>query len=117
MGRSATRAVIGAGWLVLAVTGCSPGPVIDRLPEGIGGLPAAAPARPVTPYQYPAVHDMPATRSAKPLSEEEQVGLERELQAARDRQAGREAPKAAEAAKKKPPAAKPGQNTGAKTNP
>lgn len=117
MGRSATRTVIGAGWLALALAGCSPGPAIDRLPEGLGGLPAGVPSRPVAPYQYPAVHDMPATRSAKPLSEEEQVRLEKELQATRDRQVGRESPKAAEAAKKKPPAAKTGQNTGAKTNP
>lgn len=119
MGRLATTAVLGAGWLALALAGCTPGPMIDRLPEGVGGLPAGAPARPAAPYQFPAVHDMPAPRSAKPLSEEEQFRLEKELQATRDRQEGREAqgPKAAETAKKKPPAPKTGQNTGAKTNP
>ncbi len=66
--------------------GCSAGPIIDRLPEGIG-LPAGAPARPATPYQYPAVHDMPPARATQPMSEEEQGKLERDLAGLRERQA------------------------------
>lgn len=72
--------------LAAALAGCAPGPMIDRLP-GEMGLPASTPARPVTAYQYPAVHDMPPARSATPMSEEEQVKLEKDLAAIRDRQA------------------------------
>jgi hypothetical protein len=72
--------------LAAALAGCAPGSVIDRLP-GEMGLPAGTPARPVTSYQYPAVHDMPPARSATPMSEEEQVKLEKDLAAIRDRQA------------------------------
>jgi hypothetical protein len=68
------------------LVGCSPGPMIDRLPEGVG-LPAGAPARPTASYQYPAVHDMPPARSAQPLSEDEQLKLEKDLAKLRDRQA------------------------------
>lgn len=104
---------LGAGLL-----GCTPGPMIDRLPDSVG-LPQGAPARPATPYHYPAVHDMPPPRATKPMSEEEQVKLEKELQAVRDRQEGRgeAAKKTTPAAKKKPSGTKSGQNTGAKTNP
>ena len=63
----------------MALGGCSAGPMIDRLPGEMGGLPAGAPARPATPYQYPAVHDMPPPRSTTPMSEEEQFKLEKEL--------------------------------------
>ena len=74
--------------LVVALAGCAPGSAIDRLPGEMGGLPAGAPARPAaTIYQYPAVHDMPPARSATPMSEEEQVKLEKDLAAIRDRQA------------------------------
>ena len=73
--------------LGLALTGCAPGAAIDRLPSEVGGLPADAPARPATVYQYPAVHDMPAPRSTTPLSEEEQVKLEKDLAAVREQQA------------------------------
>ncbi|MBI3702681.1 MAG: hypothetical protein HY244_02220 [Rhizobiales bacterium] len=72
--------------LAAALAGCAPGAVIDKLPGEVG-LPAGAPARPATAYQYPAVHDMPPPRSATPLSEEEQVKLEKDLAATRDRQA------------------------------
>lgn len=84
--------------------------MIDRMP-GDMGLPAGAPARPATPYQYPAVHDMPPARSTPTMSDEEQVRLEKELATVRERQEGREAPakKAAQAAKKKPAAADSGQ--------
>ncbi len=68
------------------LAGCSAGPLIDQIPEGVGGLPAGTPARPATTYQYPAVHDMPPARANPPLSEEEQVKLERDLAKLRDRQ-------------------------------
>jgi hypothetical protein len=100
------------------LAGCSPGPIIDRLP-GDMGLPAAAPARPETPYDYPAVHDMPPDRASVPMTEEEQVKLEKELANARDRQEGRPAPekKPPATAKKPPKDAESGQTAGAKANP
>ena len=42
--------------------GCVPGPMIDRLPSDLGGLPAGTPARPAAQPAYPAVHDMPPAR-------------------------------------------------------
>lgn len=100
------------------LTGCTPGPVIDRLPGGLG-LPAGAPARPETPYEYPAVHDMPPDRASSPMTEDEQVRLEKELINVRDRQEGRPPPtkKAAPTAKKPPKGAQNGQTDGAKANP
>jgi hypothetical protein len=104
--------------LAVALAGCSSGPVIDRLPGGLG-LPADAPARPTTPYQYPAVHDMPPPRATKPMTDEELLKAEKDLQAARDRQEGRDGPtkKAASAPKKKPAGAKNDQTSGAGTSP
>jgi hypothetical protein len=58
------------------------------------GVPAGAPARPATPYQYPAVHDMPPPRATAPMNDEEQFRLEKELQAVRDRQEAQEGKKA-----------------------
>jgi hypothetical protein len=83
------------------------------------GVPAGAPARPETPYQYPAVHDMPPDRSSVPMSEEEQVKLEKELSSVRDRQEGRAGSdkKAVPAAKKPANNAQNGQTAGAKPNP
>jgi hypothetical protein len=74
--------------LAVVLAGCSPGPIIDKLPSGMG-LPAGAPERPATPYQYPAVHDMPPDRTSVPMTEEEQVKLEKDLANVRDRQEGR----------------------------
>jgi hypothetical protein len=71
-----------------ALSACSSSQVIDELPSAVG-LPADTPARPATPYQYPAVHDMPPPRSTEPMSAEDQLKLEKELSAARDRQEGR----------------------------
>ncbi len=104
--------------LVAGLAGCSPGPIIDRLP-GDMGLPAGAPARPTTPYEYPAVHDMPPARATVPMTEEEQVRLEKELANVRDRQEGRaQSPKKpAPKAKKPPNNAENGQTAGAKANP
>ena len=69
-----------------------------------------APARPMTPYQYPAVHDIPPPRASAPMSDEEQLRLEKELRSVRDRQEaqeGRKPPKASVAtAKRTVPAAK-----------
>jgi hypothetical protein len=74
--------------LAVMLAGCSAGAVIDQLPGKIG-LPAEAPARPVAPYQYPAVHDMPPPRAVPTLTDEQQVKLEDELKKARDRQEDR----------------------------
>jgi hypothetical protein len=70
--------------LALALAGCSE--QLERMPEQLGGMPADAPARPKAPYQYPAVHDVPAARAVKPMSDAELLKLENELKAARDRQ-------------------------------
>ncbi|HET7912196.1 MAG TPA: hypothetical protein VFL49_09195 [Pseudolabrys sp.] len=100
------------------LTGCAPGPVIDRLPGDLG-LPAAAPARPETPYEYPAVHDMPPDRASSPMTEEEQVRLEKELIKVRDRQEGQPpaTKKGAPAAKKPPKDTQNAQTDGAKGKP
>ena len=104
--------------LVTILTGCTPGPIIDRLPGELG-LPASAPARPETPYEYPAVHDMPPDRAASPMTEEEQVRIEKELISVRDRQEGRPptAKKAVPTAKKPPKDVQNSQTDGAKANP
>ena len=109
--------------LSLGLGGCASGGMADQLPTALGGEPASLPTRPKTEYQFPAVHDMPPARATVPLSDSEQVRLEKELQAARDNQealARSDAPAGsapAPAAKKKPAAAKSGQATGAKANP
>jgi hypothetical protein len=58
----------------------------DRLPTDLGGEPVDAPARPANPYLFPAVHDMPPPRPDQPLSEEQQVQMEKDLEKVRDRQ-------------------------------
>jgi hypothetical protein len=127
-----TVVIVGLG---MTLVGCAAAPLVDQLPANIG-LPAGTPARPATPYQYPAVHDMPPPRATAPLSEEQQFKLEQELQSARDHQEGRTvagkptaqkakpaADKKSVAVKKKLPAAPiivppAGANgTGPKTNP
>jgi len=104
--------------LVAGLGGCSAGSVIDKLPADMG-LPAGAPARPATPYEYPAVHDMPPARATIPMSEDEQAKLEKELANVRDRQEGRtQSPKKPAPKTKKPPNdAEGGQTAGAKPNP
>ena len=111
--------------LMIGLAGCAPGAVVDQLPEGMG-LPSDAPARPRTPYKYPAVHDMPPERQTAPLSEAEQLKLEKELQTARDRQEGNSEPapkqrsakkKSAPVAKKPPLDIKSGLTSGATTKP
>jgi hypothetical protein len=102
------------------LVGCTAAAIEDKLPSSVG-LPADAPARPQTAYEYPAVHDMPPPRADKPLSENEQIKLEKELTTLRDRQEGLNAQ-----AKKRAPAAKPKKkpaplslspSDGAKSNP
>jgi hypothetical protein len=113
--------------LSLAImAGCSSSQVFDDLPASVA-LPADAPARPATPYAYPAVHDMPPPRATEPMSAEDQLRLEKELTAVRNRQEGRkpedektlQAAKknAKKAAKKKPADSQNGETAGAKTNP
>lgn len=75
--------------LAAALAGCAAGPIVDELPGDLG-LPKGAPARPVAPYQYPAVHDMPPARATTPMTDEEQLKLEKELTAVRDRQQAQE---------------------------
>ena len=101
--RAAERRILTILGLALLLTGCSMGSLEAQLPAEIG-LPADAPARPVTPYEYPAVHDMPTPRAIKPLTEEEQIKLERDLNALRNRQEGHvpAAKKAARQAQKDP---------------
>jgi hypothetical protein len=98
-----TRSVLAAFFVAAALAGCSAAPMMEGLPASVGGLPADAPAQPTTPYQYPAVHDMPPPRATKPMSEEELYTTEKALNAARDRQEGQEkaASRGAPAAKKK----------------
>jgi hypothetical protein len=72
--------------LFLALGGCSSPAVFERLPESLGGLPAGAPEHPATPYQFPAVHDLPPPRSDQPMSDEDVLNAENALKSARDRQ-------------------------------
>jgi hypothetical protein len=113
--------------LSLAIlAGCSSGQVINHLPASVA-LPADAPARPATPYAYPAVHDMPPPRATEPMSAEDQLRLEKELTALRNRQEGlkpedektlQTAKKNAKKATKKSAAdTENGEAAGAKTNP
>ena len=104
--------------LAAVLSACSPAPILDRLPSGMG-LPAGTPARPETPYEYPAVHDMPPDRAAAPMTEEEQVRMEKDLANVRDNQEGREQPdkKTPKTAKKPAKGNETGQTAGAKANP
>ena len=83
------RSVLPALALAVVLCGCSSGAIIDKLP-GDMGEPANAPARPATPYAYPAVHDIPPPRAIPTMSEDQQIKLEKDLEAARDKQETRE---------------------------
>jgi hypothetical protein len=65
------------------------------------------------------VHDMPPARGTVPMTEEEQVKLEKELANVRDRQEGSTQPakKPAPKPKKPPNDGGSGQTAGAKPNP
>jgi hypothetical protein len=79
-------AVASLAILVVAVAGCSPTPLVERLPADLGGLPSGAPAPPATPYRYPDVHATPPPRATAPLTSEQQLELEERLRKARERQ-------------------------------
>ena len=104
----------------MVLGGCAPGAIIDRLP-GEMAEPADAPARPVTPYAYPAVHDIPPPRATPTMSEDQQIKLEKDLAAARDKQETHQKAAAGPAKKKQPAAAKTGDDAnpqdGAMTKP
>src|SRR5262245_6116857 len=87
------------------LAGCATGTVADHVPAAVGGLPEGAPARPSSPYSYPAVHAMPPAREEKVLTAEEQKKVEDELVAARNRTAGSAAPSGKPAAGASKPAA------------
>jgi hypothetical protein len=71
----------------LALGGCSPAPVMERLPPAMGGLPPGAPVAPAAAtYRYPAVHDVPPPRATAPLTDQQQLELEKQLQKARKKQ-------------------------------
>ena len=72
--------------VALALASCSPAPLIERLPTELGGMPSAAPAPSQRPYRYPAVHDTPPPRATAPLTDEQQLELEKGLQSAREKQ-------------------------------
>ena len=115
------RALLGM-LMALVLAGCAPGAMIDKLPDAVG-LPAGTPARPAQAADYPAVHDMPPPRADPALSTDQQLNVEKELNAARDAQEERvktaQEPPAAPKAPAKKPVKKPAkdENTGAKTNP
>jgi hypothetical protein len=134
MARFLQRSIVVAAALAAALAGCSAGQLGDTLPNSMGGLPEGAPARSGTTGKFPLVHDMPAPRSTTPMNDEDQLKLEKDLQAARDRQeaiAAEQDPNAAPAgAKTKKPAVKKqrpatvtgavpadAKTSGAKTNP
>ena len=79
--------VIGLAAVALALGGCSSASqVFEKMPQSVGGVSPDAPKAPATPYLYPAVHDMPAARQVKPLTDDEQLKLEKELLSTRDAQ-------------------------------
>lgn len=103
------------------LSGCASEQIGDQLPSAIG-LPANTPERPAVAYEYPAVHDVPPARSTRPMDEQDQVKVEKELAAIRDQQeAGQEAVKSKKAVtaakKKKRPPANTAEAAGVKTNP
>src|SRR5687767_14705325 len=79
------RAGAAALWLAAAVVlpGCSS--VVDHIPSSLGGLPAGVPPRPDTPAPFPAVHDMPPSRSDVALSDDEKKRLREDLVHTRER--------------------------------
>ena len=72
----------------------------DQIPHSWGGLPENAPKRRQTVLPTPAVHDIPPSRGAKPLSGDQQLRLQKELSAARTRNHSLEDPNAAQKADK-----------------
>jgi hypothetical protein len=81
-GKTVARASALALLAAIAVAGCTS--TLSNLP--LVGEPDTLPQRPGTPGAYPAVHDMPAPRDTKPLTEAERKKLEADLVAARNKQ-------------------------------
>jgi hypothetical protein len=104
--------------LAMALSACTA--QLAELP--VVGLPAGAPERLAEPLPFPAVHDMPAPRASKPMTQDQLKSAAAELEAARDRQPGRP-PAAAKKtatknAKKPATAARPApETTGTARNP
>ena len=84
---------------IAAISGCSTAQ-IDSIPKDFGGLPDSAPKRAENPPAYPAVHDMPPSRAAALLDQEQQKRMEADLIAARNRQPGQEKNRLRDAQKK-----------------
>jgi hypothetical protein len=80
---------VGAALIALAAAlmlgGCSGSQIADHMPTAVGGLPEDAPQRPATEQDYPAVHNMPPTRTTSTLTDEQQKRLQDDLVAARNR--------------------------------
>jgi hypothetical protein len=85
--RPARLRFVAAACAAALLGGCS-SMIGDNMPAAVGGLPADAPARPVTPAVYPAVHNMPPARSTATLNNDQQKQLEDDLVAARNRYGG-----------------------------
>jgi len=116
MRRSRAGRFFAAVALAAALGGCS------ATSNTIGniGEPSETPARPTGVYQYPAVHDMPPPRPDQPLTDEQQVQMEKSLEQTRDRQEGKESKSPAKTAETpKKPAGPPIQivPAGSKPNP
>jgi hypothetical protein len=103
--RKAYVIVLAGAALVLG--GCSATQVFENMPQSMGGLSPEAPKAPDTPYQYPAVHDMPAPRDTKLLSDQEQEKLEKDLLSARESQEKAAAADAQASQSPPPPPAQP----------
>ena len=86
--------------LMLAACGAGAGCTSTMSSLPFVGEPDHLPKRSDNAGDFPAVHDMPAARDRKPLTEDERKRLEAELAAARDQQ---EAATATTPAPKKPP--------------
>jgi hypothetical protein len=67
------------------LNGCSGSQIAEHLPTSMGGLPQDAPERATAEQAYPAVHNMPPTRTTPTLSDEQQKRLQDDLVAARNR--------------------------------
>jgi hypothetical protein len=94
--RAARAAAVVALAAVVATSLSACTSALSDLPASVGGLPAGAPERPVTPVAYPAVHDMPPPRDDTVLTTAEQKKAQQDLLAARDRQNQRSTPRPAD---------------------
>jgi hypothetical protein len=70
------------------LSGCSGSLIADHLPAAAGGLPDEAPERSANAGAYPAVHNMPPSRTTTTLNNDQQKQLEDDLVAARNRYGG-----------------------------